>query len=87
MDFHLDGVHITSTRLTRSDTDHDGRKLGYKNGTLYLFNENAGAKDMADTFIREVVKLHGLPTEIISDMDAKFSGEFRESLCNSLGIR
>jgi len=39
-------------------------------------HENATAKDFADTFLREVWKLHGLPTEIISDMDLKFSGEF-----------
>jgi len=37
-------------------------------------NENATAKDVADTFVREIWKLHSLPTEIISDMDAKFSG-------------
>ena len=50
-------------------------------------SENATAKDVAYTFLREVWKLHGLPTEIISDMDAKFSGEFWESLCQSLGIK
>jgi len=48
------------------------------------FNENATAKDHADTLLREVWKLHGLPTEIISDMDARFSGEFWESLCKML---
>ena len=42
------------------------------------------AKDVADTFLKEVWKLHGLPSEIVSDMDAKFSGEFWESLCKSL---
>ena len=45
------------------------------------------AKDVADTLLREVWNLHGLPSEIIWDMDAKFSGEFWESLCKSLGIR
>jgi len=50
-------------------------------------NENVTAKDEADTFPREVWKLDGLPTEIISDMDAKFSGEFWKSLCKSLGIK
>jgi len=39
-------------------------------------NENATAKDVADTFVREIWKLGGLPTEIISDMNAKFSGKF-----------
>jgi len=50
-------------------------------------HENATAKDVADSFLREVWKLHGLPTEIISDMDAKFSGEFWESLCKMQGVK
>ena len=48
---------------------------------------NATARDVADTFLKEVWKLHGLPSEIISDMDSKFSGEFWDSLCKSLGIK
>ena len=48
---------------------------------------NATARDVADTFLKEVWILHGLPSEIISDMDAKFSGEFWESLCKSLVIK
>ena len=47
----------------------------------------ATAKDVANTFRKKVWKLHGLPSEIILDMDAKFSGEFWESLCKALGIR
>jgi len=50
-------------------------------------DENATAKDVADTFLREVWKLHGLPTEIISDMQGKFSGEFWESLCKMLRVK
>jgi len=50
-------------------------------------HENASAKDVVDTFLREVWKLHGLPTKIISDIDAKFSGEFWESLCQMLGVK
>jgi len=50
-------------------------------------HENATPKDLADTFHREVWKLHGLPTEIISDMDGKFSGEFWESLFKMLGVK
>ena len=49
--------------------------------------QNATAKDVADVFLREVWKLHGLPTEIILDMDAKFSGDLWESLCKSLNIK
>jgi len=38
--------------------------------------ENATAKEVTHTILREVWKLHRLPAEIISDMDAKFSPEF-----------
>ena len=48
---------------------------------------NATASDVADTFLKEVWKLHGLPSEIISDMDTKSSGEFWESLCKALGMK
>jgi len=37
---------------------------------------NTTVQDIADTFLWEVWKLHGLPTEIILDMDLKFAGEF-----------
>jgi len=47
----------------------------------------ATAKDVATVFLRKVWKLHGLHTEIRSDMDAKFSGEFWESLCMALWIK
>ena len=49
--------------------------------------QNATAKDVANVFLREVWKLHGLPTEIISEMDEKFYGEFWESLCKLLNIK
>jgi len=50
-------------------------------------HENATSKDVANTLLREVWKLHGLPTEIILDMDAKFSGQFWESLCKMLRVQ
>jgi len=50
-------------------------------------HENATTKDVADSFLREVWKLHGLLSEIISDKDAKFSGEFWESLYMILGVK
>jgi len=48
---------------------------------------NATAKDVGDTFLKEVWKLDGLPSAIVSDMDRKLSGEFWESLCKALGIK
>ena len=48
---------------------------------------NATAKEVADTFHKGVWKLDGLPTEIISDRDARFSGEFWEELSKALGSK
>ena len=49
--------------------------------------EKATARNVAESFLKEVWKLHSLPAKIISDMDAKFAGEFWESLCKTLGIK
>jgi len=49
--------------------------------------ENTTAKEVAKAFLKEVWKLHGLQSEIILDMDAKFAGEFWESLCKKLGVK
>jgi len=40
---------------------------------------NGSPKDAADTVLKEVWKLDGLPSEIVLDMDGKLSGEFSES--------
>jgi len=50
-------------------------------------HQKATAKDIVDTFLREVWILHGLPTEIISDLDTEFSCDFWESLCRTPGVR
>jgi len=42
--------------------------------------ENATSKEVAEASLKEVWKLPGLLLQIISDMDAKFAGEFWESL-------
>ena len=38
--------------------------------------ENATTKDVGEAFLKEVWKLYGLPSEIMSDMDAKFARDF-----------
>jgi len=48
---------------------------------------DATAKHVATAFLPEVWNLQGLPMKIISDMDAKPSEEFWESLCKALGIK
>jgi hypothetical protein len=44
------------------------------------------AKDLADMFIREVFRHHGLPLTIISDRGPQFIAAFWKRLCERLGI-
>jgi hypothetical protein len=43
------------------------------------------AEDVADLFLREVVRHHGLPKRIVSDRDPKFTSKFWTSLFEYLG--
>ncbi len=45
----------------------------------------ASAIDIAQLFIREIVRLHGVPARIISDRDVKFTSKFWRAMFQSLG--
>ena len=49
--------------------------------------DSATAPDVADMLINAVVKHHGLPREIITDRDAKFTSKFCEAPCEQVGIK
>ena len=40
--------------------------------------------DIAHLFVKEIIKLHGLPARIISDRDAKFTSKFWQALFQSV---
>jgi transposase InsO family protein len=43
------------------------------------------ASEVAQVFIREIVRLHGVPKKIVSDRDAKFTSKFWKELFAGLG--
>jgi hypothetical protein len=49
--------------------------------------ETATASDVAKVFLSEIWKLHGLPKEIVSDRDTKWTGEFWQGICKALNIK
>ena len=45
----------------------------------------ASAANIAQLFVREIVRLHGIPARIISNRDAKFTSKFWTAMFPSLG--
>lgn len=47
----------------------------------------ASSSDVANLYYREIVRLHGLPTSIVSDRDSKFTATFWRELHRLMGTR
>ncbi len=45
------------------------------------------AVDVAKQFVHSIVRHHGMPTTIIADRDARWSGNFWKAMCDHLGTR
>ena len=45
----------------------------------------ASVSDIAQLFVKEIVRLHGIPARIINDRDAKFTSKFWRAMFQSLG--
>ncbi|XP_041423618.1 uncharacterized protein LOC121395101 [Xenopus laevis] len=45
------------------------------------------ASETAEVFIREVVRLHGVPDEVVSDRGPQFTSQFWKTLCAALQIK
>jgi len=58
-------------------------------GMVHLIPTNTKilAKDIAKIYVKEIVRLHGIPESIVSDRDTKFRSEFWRELSSSLRQR
>ena len=45
------------------------------------------ASDIAQLFVKEIYRIHGLPKRIVSDRDAKFTSKFWTSLFQAIGTQ
>ncbi|MCO5566565.1 hypothetical protein L7F22_020242 [Adiantum nelumboides] len=54
---------------------------------LIPVKQTATAADIAQVFVKEIVRLHGIPARIISDRDAKFTSKFWQAMFQSLGTQ
>ena len=45
------------------------------------------AANISHLFVKEIIRLHGIPTRIISDQDAKFTSKFWQALFQFLGTQ
>ena len=55
-----------------------------KLGHFILVKSTCKAIDIAQIFMKEIFRLHGMPREIISDRDTKFTSNFWKSLMAGL---
>jgi len=42
---------------------------------------------LAEIYVEQIVRLHGIPSSIVSDRDLRFTSKFWESLQAALGIK
>jgi hypothetical protein len=45
------------------------------------------ARALANTFVQEVFRLHGVPRSLVSDRDSRFTSSFWKEVCSLLGVQ
>ena len=58
-----------------------------KSAHFIPININFPVSQLAEIYIREIVKLHGVPSSIVSDRDPRFTSRFWKSMQEALGSK
>ena len=58
-----------------------------KSAHFLAIKESSSAEKLAETFVREIVTLHGVPVSIVSDRDTRFTSRFWGKFQEELGTR
>jgi len=78
------------TGLLRTSRQHDSIMVLVdglsKVAHLIAVKSTNSASEGAQIFIKEIVRLHGVPKKIISDKDSNFTSKFWKNLFASFGI-
>jgi len=69
-----DSIWVIVDRLTKCDH-------------FLPINQKMNMDRLADLYVREIVRLHGVPASIVSDRDPRFTSRFWQSLQNVLGTQ
>ena len=79
------------THLSRSVRGHDSIWVivdRLTNGAHFLLiNQKMSLDKLAELYVREIVRLHGVPASIVSDRDPRFTSRFQQSLQKALGTQ
>ena len=67
-----DAIWVVVNRLTKS---------AYFLAIKMVFN----AEQLADLYLKEIVRLHGIPLSIVSDRDTKFVSKFWQGFQSTVG--
>jgi len=74
--FNLCSLHHTVTEVSMIYQDTGCSRPFHEMEHFIRLVEKATLKNLAKAFLKDVCKLHGLPSKIIPDIYAKFAGEF-----------
>ena len=58
-----------------------------KVSTFYCHREDFSADKLAKIYVDEIVSRHGVPLDIISDRDARFSSHFWRTMQSAMGTK